>query len=260
MNKRLIFAHGWATDHRVFEPSIERLLKLGNGYEIINPDLPGHGTEPSESWAEPTLKSSVDKYLEILENSPSEGPLFAIGWSLGAQILMSVELKRPGIFKGLVLVGATPRAVSKEGFPFGHQRALVKRMMIDLKKEPKETLERFYSLNFTDFELGEAEALEFLNRYSTPEAKRDYASLLNGLEAHYNTDIIDELGSLDLPVLVIHGTEDQVAPIAAGRFLAKKIKGATLEVIENVGHAPFLTEPDIFSRLVDDFHSEILNR
>ena len=262
MSKKILFAHGWATDHKVFEQVIEGFKKGKEGYDCINPDIPGHGCDGERNpWGEPNLNSAVDKYLKILQgNNVTEeaADIIGIGWSLGAQILMRIELKRPGTFKGLVLIGATARAVSKEGYPFGHQRALVKRMMIDLKKEPRETLERFYSLIFTDFELGEADPLALLYRLNSPERNLDMESLSNALEAHYNTDIIDDLRSLDLPVLIIHGTEDQVAPIAAGRFLAKKIKGAKLEIFKNSGHAPFINESREFLRITNDFLDAIL--
>jgi pimeloyl-ACP methyl ester carboxylesterase len=43
----------------------------------------------------------------------------------------------------------------------------------------------------------------------------------------------------DLPVLVVHGTEDDVVPFALGQALARSTPGARLVALPGVGHAPF---------------------
>lgn len=265
MSKRtLLFAHGWATDNSVWNPYIEMLLSKNEGYEVINPDLSGHAKPSSEELSEGEgLKSGIDKFTEILENIRIKGanstlvaPV-AIGWSLGALQLMKMELLRPGSFSGLVLVGATPSFVSREEFAYGQTRAVVRRMMADVKKEPEATLDRFYRLNFTDNELSGPEAGAFLDRFSGAEAEIDPETLLNGLETLYDTDIIDEIGSLDLPVLIVHGALDNVVPVEAASFMAGKIGGARLNIFENSGHAPFLTEPGPFFQITGEFFSDI---
>lgn len=265
-SKRVVFAHGWGSDHRVWAPYIESFRKTYKNCEVINPDLPGHAADTNDKWTDGTLNSAIDKYTKILENSDTQAAAAAqadppdtigFGWSLGALLLLSIELKRPGTFKALILIGATPCFVSTKRFPYGQNRALVKRMMIDLGKDPREALDRFYTLNFTDLELGEQRALEFLYRYGAAHARIDPESLLNALGALYTADIIDELSLLDLPVLIIHGSQDLVAPIAAGRFLAGNIRGARLKIFENAGHAPFITEPDSFSSFSNDFINEV---
>ncbi len=260
--KTLLFAHGWATDHRVWDPYIERLLSSGEPYEVVNPDLPGHGKVSVDRYEEGGLNCGIDKFSEILENIRIQDPQLApiaIGWSLGALLLMKMELLRPGSFSGLVLVGATPSFVSRVGFPHGQKRAIVRKMMADLKKEPQEALERFYGLNFTDTELAGPEAKAFLGKFSGAEADTRPESLSNALEALYNTDIIDEIDSLDLPVLILHGAQDNVAPMGAASFLARKIRGARLHIFEDLGHAPFLTDPGSFFQITGDFFSEILD-
>jgi pimeloyl-ACP methyl ester carboxylesterase len=46
----------------------------------------------------------------------------------------------------------------------------------------------------------------------------------------------EALGSLDVPALVIHGTNDPLVPPEAGRATARAIPGAKLELIEGMGH------------------------
>jgi pimeloyl-ACP methyl ester carboxylesterase len=57
---------------------------------------------------------------------------------------------------------------------------------------------------------------------------------------------VDRLRTLDVPTLVIHGADDPLIPVAAGRDTAAAIRGAQLVVIDGMGHdIPALLAPRI---------------
>lgn len=58
------------------------------------------------------------------------------------------------------------------------------------------------------------------------------------------------LKSLKIPTLVIHGSEDPLIPVACAKDIARTVPGATLLIIEGMGHALGDT-PEIWPRLVD---------
>ncbi|HET7203677.1 MAG TPA: alpha/beta hydrolase [Steroidobacteraceae bacterium] len=64
------------------------------------------------------------------------------------------------------------------------------------------------------------------------------------------------LHNVEAPTLVIHGADDPLVPVAAGRDTARHIRGATLEVIEGMGHdlPPALMEK-IAARVADHCRS-----
>src|SRR2546422_3626165 len=49
--------------------------------------------------------------------------------------------------------------------------------------------------------------------------------------------------SLQLPTLVVHGTEDQLLPVENGRLLTSLIPAARLEILDGVGHLFFWERP-----------------
>jgi 3-oxoadipate enol-lactonase len=57
-------------------------------------------------------------------------------------------------------------------------------------------------------------------------------------------DTSTRLGEIALPTLVIHGTDDQLLPVANGRMVAELIPGARLELFEDVGHLFFWERPE----------------
>jgi 3-oxoadipate enol-lactonase len=53
------------------------------------------------------------------------------------------------------------------------------------------------------------------------------------------------LGELKMPTLVIHGTDDQMLPVANGHLIASAIPNARLEILEDVGHLFFWECPEL---------------
>lgn len=63
-------------------------------------------------------------------------------------------------------------------------------------------------------------------------------------------DARDRLGSLDVPALVVHGTEDEVILPSAGERLASLVPGARMAWVEGAGHLYFWERPEESARLV----------
>jgi non-heme chloroperoxidase len=76
--------------------------------------------------------------------------------------------------------------------------------------------------------------------------------MLGGVKAHYDcikafseTDFTEDLKKIDIPVLVMHGDDDQIVPIgAAGLMSAKMLKKATLKVYPGFPHGMPTTNAD----------------
>ena len=63
-----------------------------------------------------------------------------------------------------------------------------------------------------------------------------------------DTDRHEKLADLQIPTMVIHGTDDALIPLAHGLDTAKAIPGARMEVVEGMGHAI----PDSLAPLIAD--------
>ncbi|MBA3861210.1 MAG: alpha/beta fold hydrolase, partial [Solirubrobacterales bacterium] len=74
--------------------------------------------------------------------------------------------------------------------------------------------------------------------------------LLMQLEAIEAFDAADRLASLDVPTLVIHGTEDHLIEVRNGELVAEAIPGARLEILDGIGHLFFWEEPERSAALV----------
>jgi pimeloyl-[acyl-carrier protein] methyl ester esterase len=244
---RKLFIHGWATDSRVWDG----LTSDGD----ITITLPGHGA-PSK-WSSHDLSPAIETIKYALKNPNIDMKKIGIGWSLGGEALMAFTATNPKALDALVLIGASPSFIARKDFTHGQPKSLVRRMLMDLKKNPKETLRRFYQLNFTAEEIESSGAKKFLNLYEKTPSAFDTDSIALALECLINIDIRAELDKIKIPVLLIHGGRDEVCPIEAGQYLADKIENATFVRFNKAGHAPFLTEPERFTAAVEEFLRDI---
>ena len=77
--------------------------------------------------------------------------------------------------------------------------------------------------------------------------------LQDGLDILLHTDLRAELGQLNIPVRVLHGDVDKLAPVSAGRWLAQQLPLARAEICAGASHAPFLSHPGWFADRIKDF-------
>jgi non-heme chloroperoxidase len=75
--------------------------------------------------------------------------------------------------------------------------------------------------------------------------------MLGGVKAHYDcikafseTDFTEDLKKIDVSVLVMHGDDDQIVPVAAGPLSAKLLKNSTLKVYPGFPHGMPTTNAD----------------
>ena len=79
--------------------------------------------------------------------------------------------------------------------------------------------------------------------------------MMGGAKAHYDcikafseTDFTEDLKSITVPVLIMHGDDDQIVPIAdSALFSAKLVKNGTLKVYPGLPHGMCTTHPDVIN-------------
>jgi non-heme chloroperoxidase len=79
--------------------------------------------------------------------------------------------------------------------------------------------------------------------------------MMGGTKAHYDcikafseTDFTGDLKKIELPVLVMHGDDDQIVPIADSALLSVKLlKTGTLKVYPGLPHGMCTTHPEVIN-------------
>jgi len=248
MNDALpVFAlHGWALNASVFDPMEGRVA----GARLQAADLPGHGRR----GAEPLGRDLDDVAARLLARAPHRG--IWLGWSLGGMLALAAAVRAPERIAGLVLVAAGPTFIARPGWPAGMPRQRLERMAGQLMEDPEQTVNDFLTLQV----LSSASGRQALRQLKSALAARGPAApeaLVDGLALLESMDLREALPSLDVPVLVVAGGRDRLVHPDAERAFADALPRGELALIDDAGHAPFLSHPAAFDAAAGAFLSRI---
>jgi pimeloyl-[acyl-carrier protein] methyl ester esterase len=239
----LVMLHGWSRSSADLASLASRLAA---SHRVLRPDLRGHGRSTPGPFS---LEALVDDLVALLDAHRLERAAL-LGWSLGGQVALAAAPRLRGRLSALVLIGATPRFTSGDGWPHGRPRRAVEGLALLVRRRAEQAMARFMDDCFAEGELDQA-GRDRVAALATPLP--DLGCALAGLDVLMTTDLRTALADVDRPTLVIHGGSDAVVPPGAGRALAQAIPGARHVELPGVGHAPFLSREAELADLVGGF-------
>ncbi|MCK0090127.1 alpha/beta hydrolase [Rhodococcus sp. HNM0563] len=243
----LVLLHGWAQSSRCWGEEV--LGDLARNFRVIALDLRGHGYsgapregyDNSENWA-----ADVHAVLEA-ENADDA---VLLGWSYGGLVICDY-LTKYGSAKvsGVVLVGAiTSIGRGERGGKVGAaMRAAIPAAMSEKPREAIAALGSFGNA-LTGPPQGKGVVSQALFGASLSTAPHVRAALFD--RSVSNDDL---LRSLEIPVLLLHGTADSVVDVSAARHAESLLPNASTSYWEGVDHGPFVEDPARFVAEVTEF-------
>ena len=243
----LALIHGWGLGSAVWQPLVSALEIHAPHCRVHLLDLPGYGT------AAPDSGSFGQVAQKMLANLPPDGVL--CGWSLGALLALQMALLAPSRIARLVLVGASPCFMQRDDWPEAQPPALLDSFIHAIAEQPEATLQRFAAL----LNQGDAEAKRNVRQLrqqlaATPLPAPE--SLEQGLLWLRDVDLRPMIASIRVPIHLIHGANDPLMPATAARWLHQTLPEARLEVFANTAHAPFLSHPERFAKILAELKTE----
>jgi non-heme chloroperoxidase len=241
----IVFHHGWPLSADDWDNQM--LFFLGKGFRVIAHDRRGHGrsTQVSDGHDMDHYAADVAAMVEHLDLRNA----IHVGHSTGGgEAAHYVARHGKGRVAKLVLISAVPPLMLKTSANPG---GLPIEAFNGLRSELAANRAQFY----LDFASG-----PFFG-YNRPGAKPSQAVIWNwwrqgmmgGAKAHYEcikafseTDFTEDLKSITVPTLVLHGDDDQIVPIGASAPLsANLLQNSTLKIYEKLPHGICTTHADI---------------
>ncbi len=183
-----------------------------------------HGAESMQPLAD-RLASNFDVQIltsaEVLKTRQIPKSEIIIGWSMGG--LLALDLF-PARCKKLVLISSTARFCATDGYPCGVTEKTLRRMILQLKRNPESVLSEFYK---------KAHAPLF---HTFKYAGQPTEELRIGLEYLRTSDLRKKVQTLENPVLLLHGEEDQIIPPSASEWLHAHLPNSRLTLFKGGGH------------------------
>lgn len=231
-----VFLHGWGTHPLIWEPLLEH--------------FPAARALPLPGYADSVPATTLDAMAAALAGQMATRS-HIVGWSLGGLIAARIALDFPEKVASLTLVAATPCFVKREDWPHGIAAEVFDQFAENLAQDYAGTIRRFLSLQ-AQGSADMREVLSLLRRKLLDQPKPAKGVLEAGLGILQNVDLREGMSKLSIPVSLVHGTGDKLAPVSAARWLADAVPHASLHEIAGAGHAPFLSHPQVVADIVSE--------
>lgn len=240
----IVFHHGWPLSSDDWDAQM--LFFLAKGYRVIAHDRRGHGrsTQTDTGNEMDTYAADVAALAQHLNLKNA----VHIGHSTGGgEVARYIARHGAGRVAKAVLIGAVPPIMVQSGknpggLPIavfdGFRKALIDnraQFYLDVPSGP------FYGFNRPGAQLSQGVIQNWWRQGMAGGAKAHY----DCIKAFSETDFTEDLKAIDVPVLIMHGDDDQIVPIADSALLsAKLVRTGTLKVYPGLPHGMCTTHPD----------------
>lgn len=241
----VVFHHGWPLSSDDWDNQM--LTFLEQGYRVIAHDRRGHGRSDQTDTGN-DMDTYAQDVAELARHLDLKNAIH-IGHSTGGgEVARYAARAEPGRIAKAVLIGAvTPVMVKSEtnpdGIPLevfdGFRAALVAnraQFFLDIPSGP------FFGFNREGAKVSQGQIQNWWRQGMMGGAKAQY----DCIKAFSETDFTDDLKAITVPVLVLHGEDDQIVPVAnTSELAAKLLQNGTLKTYPGLSHAPFATDADL---------------
>ncbi|WP_354308596.1 alpha/beta fold hydrolase [Sphingomonas trueperi] len=243
----IVFHHGWPLSADDWDAQM--LYFLEKGFRVIAHDRRGHGRSTQTDTGNDMATYASD-VLELAEALDLKNAVH-IGHSTGGgEVAAYVARSKPGRVAKAVLVGAIPPIMLKTasnpgGLPIevfdGFRAALAAnraQFYLDVPSGP------FYGFNRPGAKVSQGVIQNWWRQGMIGGAKAQY----DCIKAFSETDQTEDLKKIQVPVLFMHGDDDQIVPIADSAMLGVKlVKNGELKVYKGYPHGMLTTHADVLN-------------
>jgi non-heme chloroperoxidase len=243
----IVFHHGWPLSADDWDNQMT--FFLSQGYRVIAHDRRGHGRS-TQTWTGNEMDTYAADVIELTDALDLKNAVHVGHSTGGGEVAHYVARAKPGRVSKAVLIGAVPPVMLKSdknpgGLPLavfdGLRTALAAnraQFYLDLPTGP------FYGFNRPGAKVSQGVIHNWWRQ-----------GMMGGAIAHYEcikafseTDFTEDLKKIDVPVLVMHGDDDQIVPYADSAPLSVKLlKRGTLKTYKGYPHGMCTTQPEVIN-------------
>lgn len=255
-----LLIHGWSSSWYAMSPLIP---VFNRRYHCLALDLPGYGESPPGT-SPVSMTGYADLVADLIRQLKPDRPVVLVGHSMGGMIGLTLTLRHRDLIERLVLLCPT---IS------GHLS-----LFMNLFISPTVMVERFVPSRISS--LLEPQLMGITDRLMRPASfsersgvsEADYHRLRADARrpgqsrvraecfwAMREGDLRGQLGSPEVPTLVIWGMEDNTVPLRDASALVDEWPDVDLRILPKVSHWPQFESPDVTRRYIKAFLGTPMN-
>lgn len=243
----IVFHHGWPLSADDWDNQM--MYFLSEGFRVIAHDRRGHGRS-SQSWTGNEMDTYAADVAALTDHLDLMDAVH-IGHSTGGgEVARYVARARPSRVSKAVLIGAVPPVMVKSdknpgGIPievFDQFRSNLianrAQFFLDIPTGP------FFGFNRPGAQVSQGMIENWWRQGMMGGAKAHY----DCIKAFSETDFTEDLKTIEVPTLVMHGDDDQIVPYANSAPLsAELLKKGSLKTYKDLPHGMCTTHPEIIN-------------
>ena len=238
----IVFSHGWPLSADDWDAQM--MFFLNQGFRVIAHDRRGHGRSTQTAAGH-----DMDHYADDLATVTSHLGLknaVHVGHSTGGGEVVRY-LARHGesrVAKAVLISAVPPLMVKTAANPGGLPKSVFDELQAQVANNRAQFYRDlpagpFYGYNRPGAKVAEGVIQNWWRQGMTGGAKAHY----DGIVAFSQTDFTEDLQKISVPVLVMHGDDDQIVPYAdSGPLSARLLKNGTLKTYAGFPHGMPTTE------------------
>jgi len=243
----IVFSHGWPLSSDDWDAQM--MFFLSKGYRVVAHDRRGHGRS-AQVWNGHDMDHYADDLAAVVNHLDLKGAIH-VGHSTGGGEVVRY-LARHGekrAVKACIISAVPPLMVKTASNPGGLPKDVFDGLQLQTSTNRAQFYRDipagpFYGFNRPGVKPQEGIIQNWWRQGMMGSAKAHY----DGIVAFSQTDFTDDLKKIGLPVLVMHGDDDQIVPYADSAPLsATLLKNGTLKTYKGFPHGMPTTHADVIN-------------
>lgn len=244
----IVFIHGFPFNNTTWEPQFN---SLNNEYRVIAPDLRGYG-KSTRGTEIISISLFADDLIDMLDSLGIKKAIFC-GLSMGGYISLNIFKRYPDRCKALIL-SDTQCLADSQSTKENRYKTMLQIASEGLEKFAESFVNNVFAAQTIISNPSLVNKIKSLILSTSPQTITETLEALATRE-----DTCGILNKINIPTLILCGTEDKITPTHLSEFMHANIKNSTLKIIEHAGHLTNLENENQFNKYIKEFIKNKIN-
>jgi sigma-B regulation protein RsbQ len=246
--KVMLFAHGFGCDQNAWKYIKDAFM---GQFRLVLFDHVGAGKSDLATYS-PERYAALDGFatdmLEICEELSLKDIVF-VGHSVSCMIGALAAIRQPRVFKKLVFIGPSPCYISDSSYIGGFDRETIDTLLEVMEEDYISWARSLAPAVMDKTNNGEELTGELAELFCSidPVIAKNFARVT------FTSDNRKDIGNIPVESLTIQCSNDNIAPLAVGKYINAHTPNNTLKVLNAFGHCPHMSHPKQTIAAINDY-------